>query len=43
MIDVAGSDYPMGHKPLNPKRSALTQIPGDCTAHDGYFVIDPPR
>jgi hypothetical protein len=38
---AGGTDYPPNLKPPIPRISTLTQPPGACTAHDGFFVIEP--
>ncbi|MEV0166647.1 hypothetical protein B0I32_13192 [Nonomuraea fuscirosea] len=41
LIEAGGSNFPPVLKPPIPRISTFTEPPGACTAHDGYFVVDP--
>ncbi|MEU8401903.1 hypothetical protein AB0C28_42535 [Nonomuraea sp. NPDC048892] len=41
MIEAGGSNFPPVLKPPIPRIATFTEPPGECTAHDGYFVVDP--
>ncbi|MEV5501133.1 hypothetical protein AB0M50_37645 [Nonomuraea fuscirosea] len=41
MIEAGGSNFPPGPQSPIPRISTFTEPPGACTAHDGYFAVDP--